>query len=54
MDVYGDEVYRDQWEQWELPGYPDLDTELFVGGGWTDSGWGFDFLPVSLGGHTNG
>ena len=47
VDVYGDEVYRDQLEQWELPGYRNLDTELFVGGGWTDSGWGFDFSGIT-------
>lgn len=47
VDVYGDEVYRDQWEQWELPGYRNLDTELFVGGGWTDSGRGFDLSSIT-------
>ncbi|MBC5729356.1 sensor histidine kinase [Pseudoflavonifractor hominis] len=47
VDVYGDEVYRDRWEQWELPGYRNLDTELFVGGGWTDSGQGVDLSSIT-------
>ena len=30
LDVYGDGVFRDTWDQWELPGYDNLDTAAFL------------------------
>lgn len=39
VDVYGDGVFRDQWDQWELPGYENLDLFSYLG--WIgDSGSG--------------
>ncbi len=31
MDVYGDGVFREQWDQWELPGYENLDLFSYLG-----------------------
>ena len=42
VDVYGDGVYRDQWSQWNVPGYQNMDLITFLGyaGDYATATWG--------------
>ena len=41
VDVYGDGVYRDEWDQWNVPGYQNMDLITFLGyvGDYASTGW---------------
>ena len=49
VDVYGDGVYRDEWGQWEVPGYQNMDLITFLGyaGDYATAEWGSGANPQS-------
>ncbi len=49
VDVYGDGVYRAEWDQWEMPGYQNMDLINFLGyaGDYATATWGGSAIPQS-------